>query len=198
MLRKVLLSAFAAATLAGCATDYAYRSGGGGDYYYGQPRTEYRYYGAYGYGGYGDGGYYYDGYGRLLYGNPYGFYGYPYGGYGSWWYRPRPRPHHGHGDHDHDHDDEDGHHGDQADRRPPWRDFGEMRPRPPRMANEDGEDGEDTRPRVRRQAAPLAMPSPPPRQQRRVESPMPRARGGGDAGGSRMGRAIRNAKTADE
>ena len=43
MLRNILLTAFAAATLAGCATDYAYR-GGNGDYYYGQPRVEYRYY----------------------------------------------------------------------------------------------------------------------------------------------------------
>jgi len=185
MLRNVLLSALAATTLAGCATDYAYRNGNGGDYYYGQPRVEYRYHDPYGYGGY-----YYDGYGRLLYGSPFGFYGYPYGGYGSWWYRPRP--HHGHGDHDQDQDDD----GDQADRRPPWRDFGEMRPRPPRTANDDGE---DARPRVRRQAMPRAMPMPMPaprRESRMIESPMPRASNG--TGGSRMGRVIRNAKGTDE
>ena len=104
MLRTCLLSAIAAATLAGCATGYTYRSGNGGDYYYGQPGTEYRYqspygfYGSYGYGGfgYGFGGYYYDRFGRLVYANPYGYYP-----YGNGWYRPRPP--HGHGGHDHDH-----------------------------------------------------------------------------------------------
>ena len=192
MLRNVLLSALAAATLAGCATDYAYRGGNGGDYYYGQPRVEYRYYDPYGYGGYGFGGYYYDGYGRLLYGTPYGFYGYPYGyGYGSGWYRPRP---HHHGDHEHDDGDDDHHDGDRVDRGPPWRDFGGMKPRPSRTADDNAE---DVRPRVRRQAAPLAMPAPR-REQRTIESPMPRARSGGEAGGSRMGRVIRNAKTAGE
>ena len=51
--------------LGGCVTDYTYRSGNGGDYYHGTPRTEYRYYGPdgvyrsyspyvpYWYGGYG-------------------------------------------------------------------------------------------------------------------------------------------------
>ena len=47
MLRKFLLPAVVAATLAGCATGYSYRSGNG-DYYYGQPSVEYRYYGGYG------------------------------------------------------------------------------------------------------------------------------------------------------
>lgn len=66
MLRKLLLPALAAMLLAGCVTDYAYRGHAGrGDYYYGQPSVEYRYYGGYGYGGY---------------------YGYPYGAYGSWGY----------------------------------------------------------------------------------------------------------------
>ncbi len=191
MLRQFLLPALAATMLAGCATDYTYRNGGGGDYYYGQPRTEYRYYGPYGYyGSYGyGGGYYYDGFGRLVYGNPYGYYGYPYGGYGNGWYRPRP--HHGHGDHDHDNDED--HDDDRDDRSPPWRDFGAMKPRPPRAGNDD----EDARPRVRRQAAPLAMPAPPRRESRMVDAPMPRA-SGGDAGGSRMGRVIRSAKAADE
>ena len=41
----------AATVLAGCVTDYNYRGhGGSGDYYYGRPSVEYRYYG--GYGGY--------------------------------------------------------------------------------------------------------------------------------------------------
>ena len=88
----------AATLVAGCVTtDYGYR-GGRGDYYYGQPRTDYRYYddsfgyyGSYGFGRYAP-AYYYDRYGRLVYGGSYGYYGYPYG-YGSqWWYRPRPTP----------------------------------------------------------------------------------------------------------
>ena len=119
MLRKFLLPAVVAATLAGCATGYSYRSGNG-DYYYGQPSVEYRYYG--GYGPYGYGSYYGNGYyGNSYYGSigygysPYGYgwgrpyYGYPYNG----WYRPLPpRGHGGHHDHDHDDDhdhDHDGH-----------------------------------------------------------------------------------------
>ena len=74
MIRKLILPALAALMLAGCAT-YQYRAGSGGDYYYGQPGTEYRYYGSpYGYGGYGYGGY--GGYGYGSYG--YGGYGYGY------------------------------------------------------------------------------------------------------------------------
>src|SRR5690606_41488216 len=58
MIRKLILPALAALLLAGCAS-YQYRSGTAGDYYYGQPGTEYRYYGypSYGYGGYGYGAY---------------------------------------------------------------------------------------------------------------------------------------------
>lgn len=101
MLRKLLLPLLATAALAGCATDYQYR-GGNGDYYYGQPRVEYRhmgpsgFYGGVGYGtgggyggiGYGTGGgyggisygamYFYDRYGRLVYGYPRSYYGSPY------------------------------------------------------------------------------------------------------------------------
>ena len=101
MFRRILLSMLATATLAGCATAYTYR-GGNGDYYYGQPQTEYRYHDPYGfYGGFGYGGYapgvHYDRYGRVIYGSYYGYFGYP-PGYGSpWWYRPRAP----HGDHDH-------------------------------------------------------------------------------------------------
>lgn len=67
MFRKLLLPVVAATLVAGCVTtDYGYR-GGRGDYYYGQPYSEYRYHG----------GYYPYGYGRY----PYGAYGYPYSGY---------------------------------------------------------------------------------------------------------------------
>lgn len=187
MLRKFLLPALAAATLAGCATDYAYRDGEGGDYYYGQPRTEYRYYDPYGgYGSYGyGGGYYYDGFGRLVYGNPYGFYGYPYGGYGGGWYRPRS-----HRDHDHDGGDNgDDRDGERHDRRPPWRDFDGMAPRRPRMAGQEGED--DARPR--RQARPFTVPTP--QREQRMIAPMPSMRSG--EGGSRIGRATRNPKAAE-
>ena len=81
MFRKLLLPALAATVLAGCVTDYNYRGhGGSGDYYYGRPSVEYRYYG--GYGGYGGHGYpYYGGYG--YWGSPYPYrYGYsPYYSY---------------------------------------------------------------------------------------------------------------------
>lgn len=188
MMRNILLSALAAAALAGCATGYAYRGGNGGDYYYGQPRTEYRYYDPYGYyggfGGYAP-GYYYDRFGRLVYGGAYGYYGYPYGGYGSWWYRPRP--HHGQGGHGDRDDDDRG--GDRNDRKPPWRDFGGLAPRRPRVA---GDDGEDARPR--RQTAPLEMPRQ--REPRMAAPPMPRMRSETGSGGSRMGRVIRGAKAA--
>ena len=52
MFRNILLPVLAAASLAGCATSYDYRAGNGGDYYHGQPRTEYSYYDAPGYGFY--------------------------------------------------------------------------------------------------------------------------------------------------
>jgi len=209
MIRKVLLSALAAATLAGCATDYGYR-GGNGDYYYGQPRTEYRYYdpygyyggygygyGSYGYGSYGYGArYYYDRYGRLVYGSPYGsyygsYYGYPYG-YGGTWGSGRPRPPGGHGGHD-GHDgpgDNDGDHRD--DRRPPWRNFGNVRPSGERVAP----DGGDSRTRIRRSSTPSAMPMPQP--QRSTAPSVPRMRSDDGGGGSRMGRAVRGARASEE
>ncbi len=195
MLRKFLLPGLAVAALAGCATDYAYR-GGNGDYYYGQPRVEYRYYGGYapygGYLGYGyGGGYYYDRYGRLVYASPFGgYYGYPYA-QGGWWYSPRP----GHGHHDHGGDDNDGdeHDGDRSDRPPPWRDIGGVQPRPPRIG---GEQREDARARVRRQPAPQAMPVQMPRREPRTIAPREHRMGGESSGGSRMGRAIRSAKSS--
>ncbi|MEO6228207.1 MAG: hypothetical protein ABIO61_10195 [Thermomonas sp.] len=141
MLRKLLLPILVTAAISGCATDYNYR-GGNGDYYYGQPRVEYRtqgssgYYGNFGYG-YG-GNYYYDRFGRVVYGAPGGYYGYPYYG-GNGWYRPRP--HRGHGDRD-DHDTDDGP-GDHQNRPPPWRDLGGLQDRD---ENGDGAPGQRQRP----------------------------------------------------
>lgn len=143
MIRKLLLPALATALLAGCMTSgYQYR-GGSGDYYYGQPSTQYRYYGApygsygYGYPGGWSGSF---GYG---YGYPYGYYG--YGGYGGYPYYPpypyRPpvvivRP--GGGGHDHGNNNGGNDPGDSGgndtppvqpvDRpRPPWRDLDSLR-----------------------------------------------------------------------
>jgi len=124
-LRQLLVPAIAAAALAGCVTDYAYRGGEGGGYYYGQPSTEYRYYPSYGgypypyRSGYGPG---YPGY--YGYGYPYGYGG--YGGYSPYsyypYYRPvyRRPPVHRPGDGGRSHND----------RRPPWRNIDGLRPRP--------------------------------------------------------------------
>lgn len=209
MLRNTLLAALAAATLGGCVTGYAYRGGASGDYYYGEPRTEYRYYDPYGYyGGYDRGygygygygygtyspgryGYYYDRFGRVVYGNPntYSYYGYP-PGYGSpWWYRPRAHDQgNGGGDHDNDHG---GHDADRDDRRAPWRNIRGMVP------GADGErfapEGDDQRPLLRRQPMPGALPMPQ-REQRSI-APDPQRMRGDDGGGSRMSRVIRHAKT---
>ena len=158
MLRKLLLPALAIATLAGCATGYSYR-GGNGDYYYGQPSVDYRYYGGYGYGGsigYGFGqGYYLDVFGRPVYCYPYGYYGgrypsYPYG------HGPRPRPPHGPG-HDGGHDGPPQHGGQRPGNRPPWRDIGRTR---------DRNDDEQAMPR--RLGQPEAQP--------RMQPPAPRVR----------------------
>ena len=120
MIRKLLLPAIAAVLLSGCVT-YGYRDGRG-DYYYGQPNTEYRYDG---YGGYPGYGYGYPGY----YGYSGGYYGYgaPYwgGGYYRYYIPSRPR----HDGHHHDGDHDSGGHSpppdqDRPDRpRPPWRDL---------------------------------------------------------------------------
>lgn len=184
MLRKLLLPVLATAALAGCVTDYGYRNGNG-DYYYGQPRVEYRelgpggYYGGvgvqYGYGGYGYGGYggygsgpiyFHDRYGRLVYGYPGGYYGSPYYG-GNGWYSPRP---------DRDHD---GNHGgntnndNRSDRPPPWRDLrgmqkriedlngypdGEERPRPfrrPQVESNGPSQTQMIRPQAPAQSSPV-------------------------------------------
>ncbi|GAA5067751.1 hypothetical protein [Lysobacter panacisoli] len=97
MFRKLLLPALAATLLAGCVTDYTYRANGGGDYYYGRPTVDYRYYGGYGGGYYG-----YPGYGAWGYPyryGAYGYHGYPYYGYPAYprypYYRYPYR--HGHG-----------------------------------------------------------------------------------------------------
>jgi hypothetical protein len=138
MIRKLLLPALAAALLAGCAT-YGYRDGRG-DYYYGQPSTQYRYYGGYGYpgdygypgySGYGSSGYYGYGYGAPYWGGSIGYYRY---------YGPSRHWQHGGGHHDGNHDGgHDGGHdsggrpptGSRPDRpRAPWRDLGNVA-RPP-------------------------------------------------------------------
>ena len=78
MIRKLFLPLVAVALLGGCVTSgYGYRAGNGGDYYYGGPSVEYRYYSPYGsyYGG--SYGYYGQGYGYGYGGYGYG-YGYPY------------------------------------------------------------------------------------------------------------------------
>jgi len=165
MLRKILLPALAIATLAGCATGYSYR-GGNGDYYYGQPSVEYRYYGGYGYGGsigYGFGqGYYLDVFGRPVYGYPYGYYGgrypsYPYG------HGPRPRPPHGpgHDGHDGGHDGSPGQGGHRPGNRPPWRDIGRMRDRDDHEQDRSRRFGQpDVQPRMQ-QPGPRVRPSAP-------------------------------------
>lgn len=130
MIRKLIVPALAAGLLAGCVSSYNYRAGQG-DYYYGRPSVEYRYYGApYGgyYGGfYGGYGYGYGGYPYRYYGSPYryGYYGYPHYGYPHRPYRPYipppPRP----GGHP-------PHHSGGGDYRPdngkaPWRDLDGLR-----------------------------------------------------------------------
>ena len=200
MIRKFLLPALAIATLAGCATGYSYR-GGNGDYYYGQPSVEYRYYGGYGgYGSYGFGsggfggfgqGYYLDIFGRPVYGYPYGNYGRPYSGYPHG-HGPRPPhgPGHGHGhggDHDHDHDDPPPVHGGQRPgNKPPWRDLGRIpergddEPSRPRWLGQP-----DARPMVQR-SQPPARPATPVMRERSEPRPAGMVRGSGSSERSRV------------
>lgn len=89
MIRKLVLPVLAAALLGGCVTDYTYRGGDRGDYYYGEPTTEYRYYGPYG-------GYAPYGYGSFGYGYPSSYYGYPFGYRGFYHYPPYYRPYYRH------------------------------------------------------------------------------------------------------
>lgn len=86
MLLKLLVPALAVGLLAGCVTDYNYRDGSRGDYYYGRPSTEYRYHDPY-YGPYGP----YSPYGyRRPYAYPY-HYG-PYRYYDGPYHYPRQYP----------------------------------------------------------------------------------------------------------
>ncbi|MGH8086602.1 MAG: hypothetical protein ACREPV_15250 [Lysobacter sp.] len=174
MIRKLLLPAIAVALLGGCMTGgYSYRQDRG-DYYYGQPSTDYRHYGSpYGYGSGYYGRNYYPGYGYPYsgypyYGSRYGHNRYPYG-----YYRPplvvRPRP----DDNDHrpdrDHDD---------DRKAPWRDYERLQ-----------------RERVERSRSPVVQRpavSVPARPARPVPRPAP-VRARGNDGGSRMDRIMRRA-----
>lgn len=132
MVRKILLPALAIAMLGGCVTSgYQYRSGYG-DYYYGQPQVQYRYYGApygsvgygYPYGWSGSFGY------RSGFGSPYGYYGGYYDPY-RYYYPRRADGEHGRDHHD-GNDGNDNNHGsdprpghrDDRDRPPLWRDLG--------------------------------------------------------------------------
>ena len=196
--KLLLLPAIAVALLSGCVS-YGYR-GGHGDYYYGQPRTEYSYpygYGAYGYGdyGYGYSGY---GYGYPGYGYP-GYYSAPYWGgsigyYG--YYGPRRPPRHD-GGHGNDHGHGGGGHGgndggndhppqDLPDRpRAPWRDLG-------RLGGQERQDQPVQRAPMRPSPTQAAERAPQPLRfaPRRVEgvqdvAPIRRAAGGGKRDGRR-------------
>jgi hypothetical protein len=164
MIRKLLfLPVAAVALLAGCAT-YGYRSGGAGDYYYGQPSADYGYYGSYGYGYPGYSGYYSYGYGAPYWGGSIGYYRY---------YVPSR---HWHGDgHDHGgghhggHDGHDGHGGGgdhTPDRpRPPWRDLGSVAGSRVGKRYADAPEGvaQPPRPMLPRQARPVQEAPRPPR-----------------------------------
>jgi len=135
MIRKLVLPALAAALLAGCVTDYGYRGGDRGDYYYGQPSVDYRYdsgyYAPYGYGSFGYGTY---GYPYRYYGAPYGHRGYD-GYYNRPYYPPYHRPHHQHPPVVHPRPDgRPPQHRDDDDRRPPWRNLDGIR----RQQSSDG------------------------------------------------------------
>ncbi|MGY0800112.1 hypothetical protein ACW7G0_13800 [Lysobacter sp. A286] len=121
MLRKLILPLSAMALLGGCMTGgYGYQQARG-DYYYGQPSTDYRYYNRYGNDGYYSNrypGYYGNAYyGNAYYGNSYNR-RYPYG-----YYRPpvivvRPGHNNNHGN--------NGNHTPRPDTdrdRAPWRDY---------------------------------------------------------------------------
>ena len=196
MIRKLLLPAVAIALLGGCVTGYDYR-GGRGDYYYGQPNTEYRYhgYGQYGYG------YPYSSryYGRGYYGYPY--YGYPYSGYnpsypgygGGYYPRPPivvrpPRPGHpGHGDGDDDNDHRPPRHDDNDDRSP-WRNLDDLRRR--KQGPEPG---------ISRRVEPSQPMAPMPRPAVRPSSPAPRpAVQARRSSGSSMGDRLREVRSRNE
>lgn len=193
MIRKLLLPAVAIALLGGCVTGYDYR-GGRGDYYYGQPSTEYRYhgYGHYGYG-YPYGGYPYGGYyGRGYYGNPYGGYNPYYPGYGGGYY-PRPpivvrppRPGHpGPGTGDGGNDD-DRH--DDRDDGSPWRNLDDLRRR--KQGPEPG---------ISRRVEPSRPMAPVPRPVTRPTAPAPRpAVQPRRSSGSTMGDRLRELRSRTE
>lgn len=155
MIRKLVLPIVAVALLGGCVTDYAYRGGDRGDYYYGQPTTEYRYYGPYGsYAPYGYGNFGYGNYGYGRFGYPHGYYGgYPFGYRGFYHYPPYYRHHH--------HRPPvtwrrpDGSPTPQQrsnnDGRPPWRNFDELRRR-------QSADGGGNRPREVVPSGPVGTP----------------------------------------
>jgi len=163
MVRKLLLPALAVLLLGGCvSTGYGYRNAPRGDYYYGHPTTDYRYYGDIRYGrGYG----YWPHRGYSGWYRPYGYPGY-YHGYPG--YRPpivvRPHP-----DNDRPRQDRD---------RAPWRDLDRIR--------------QERTPTVERR--PLST-APRPAVQRPAVQPRPPVNRGGNDRGSRVGQAIRKARS---
>lgn len=166
MVRKLLLPLLAIVLLGGCvSTGYGYRSAPRGDYYHGYPSTDYRVYG------------------DVRYGASYGHW--PYRGYRGWngrgYYRPgyyygypgyrppvvvRPRPDNGH---DRPRQDRD---------RAPWRDLDRIR--------------QDRTPTVQRR--PLST-APRPAVQRPVAPTRPPASRANNNRGSRVGQAIRQARS---
>ena len=126
MIRKLIFPLVAVALLGGCVTSgYSYRQGSG-DYYYGAPSVEYRYYSPYPYGSpYSYYGGRYSHYSPYRYGYPYSpyRYGYPYGYYGH----PYSYPHYGPG---HRYTPRRPHADPTPDRTgSPWRDLDQLRRR---------------------------------------------------------------------
>ena len=98
-----ILPLAAALLLGGCVTYSYHQADGGGDYYYGDPQSQYGYVVPYAYPyGYGYG----YGYGGGYYGGGYGYYGYHGGPYSPYWYNPYYYGAHGY----HHHDDYYRHH----------------------------------------------------------------------------------------
>ncbi|MGV8941102.1 MAG: hypothetical protein ACOH1P_06100 [Lysobacter sp.] len=179
MLRKFVLPVFAIVLLGGCMTGgYSYRQDRG-DYYYGQPGVDYRYYDRYGSGSFYDPRYRYPGYYPSYYGG--------YGGYGYGYYRPPVivvRPGHGHGNHNNRPPRPDR---DRGNDRAPWRDYERLqreriqRSTPPPVGNPTS-----LRAPVPAQVRPAAQAGRP------AAPPAPRS----NDRGSRMDRAIERARSS--
>lgn len=183
MIRKLLLPLVAVALLGGCMTSgYSYRQGNG-DYYYGAPSVEYRYYSPYPYASpysyYG--GHYYSG--PYRYGYPYGYYGYPYADpyYGAGYYhygtprRPSADP--------------------TPDRtRSPWRDLEQLRRRS--LVDPTPQRTGKPMPRLQPRRAPIEATAP--RSQPRIEMPArPRSAPAPRRDSSALGGMVRRVRKGD-